>query len=221
MIRSSPVAAQRYRFWMPVRRANANHRTVCVGRTMGLRSEESSSMGRASDSESDGRGFDSLLFHHGKALKRLAVRLRLFVAVPREPPRRAVACPALRRRDDCWPATPARSRATGNRAKAMIGQPSATPASKDAGRRARPAGQRPGIDPSSAARAWGVLPTLATLFINQAAGAGLDGILTLGGGGPETAPTATRHARPPDCGGTGRMHTTSQGEPRCWVTSGP
>jgi hypothetical protein len=60
----------------PVRRANANHRTACVGRTMGLRSEESSSVGRASDSSSDGRGFDSLFSTLDKALNRLAVRIR-------------------------------------------------------------------------------------------------------------------------------------------------
>jgi len=50
----------------------------------------------------------------------------------------------------------------GNRAEVMIGQPSTTLASKDAGRRVRPADHRLGIDPSSAARAWGVLPTLSS-----------------------------------------------------------
>jgi hypothetical protein len=45
----------------------------------------------------------------------------------------------------------------------MIGQPSTMLASKDAGRRARPADHRLGIDPSSAAWAWGVLPTHSTL----------------------------------------------------------
>ncbi|MDS4031184.1 MAG: hypothetical protein RKO66_14095, partial [Candidatus Contendobacter sp.] len=64
----------------------------------------------------------------------------------------------------------------------MIGQPRAVSVGKDAGRRARPAAHRPGIDPSSATRAWGVLPTLSTPSINQPAGAGLDDILTLGGG---------------------------------------
>ena len=90
----------------------------------------------------------------------------------------------------------------------MIGQPSAVSVGKDAGHRARPADQRPGIDPSPAARAWGVLPTH---FINQPAGAGLDDILTLGGGGPETAPSATRHARAAGNGGTGRKDGSENG----------
>ena len=182
---------------MPVRRAHANHGTACVGRRWDFEARKVAQWVEQLTHHQPDEG-STPSFSLVKALNRLAVRIRSHPRGTREPSRRAVVNLALRRGVEDRPAAPARLCAAGNGSMPMIGQPVATIAGKDASRCGRPAAHPPGPPRrpphGRGTRSQSLQPCLST----QPAGAVLNDILTLGGGGPESVPIATRHARPPD-----------------------